>query len=106
MSAIAVLALLPILALISVLLVFCLPIWASVSIAFALAVLSAIGGGALLAKGLIVAAVLAVGVWLALRHIRRRRDERATSAMNWVAIPEAKSKVPTAEKRDTERRAA
>jgi hypothetical protein len=75
MSAIAVLALLPVLAPISVLLVFCLPIWASVSIALALAVLSAIGGGALLAKAFIVG-VLVAGAWLALRHRGHHREAR------------------------------
>jgi hypothetical protein len=91
---------------ISLVLTFLVPIWASISLALATAVLVAIGGGALLAKALLVV-VLVAGVWLALRHRWRRRNGRIASSMNHrVAIPEAKSKAPTAEKRITDRRAA
>jgi hypothetical protein len=72
-SEIALLALLPVVGAISVILVCCLPIWASVSIVLAAVVIVGIGGGELLAKALIIGVVLAVGVWLALRHTRRER---------------------------------
>jgi hypothetical protein len=84
-SEIALLAVLPVVVAISVILVCGVPLWASVSIALAAAVIVGIGGGELLAKALIIGAVLAVGVWLALRHIRRRHIERSTSGTNRVA---------------------
>jgi hypothetical protein len=107
MSATALLVLIPAVLAISAILAFCVPVWASLSITLAVVVIVAIGGGELLAKSLIAGAVLAVGVWFTFRHIRRRRMERSTAGMNWVAIPEAKREAPPrAEQRQTERRAA
>lgn len=85
-------------------LAFCLPAWASLSIALTAVVVFAIGGGALLAKALIAGAVLAVGVWLSLRHLRQRRIKRITRDMNWVAMANAKARDPRAEQRKTQQR--
>jgi hypothetical protein len=80
---------------ISLVLTFCVPIWASISIALAAVVLVAMGGGVLLAKGFITAAAVAVVIWL-LRDLRRKRLER-TANVKWMAIPELKHRAEVKE---------
>jgi hypothetical protein len=80
---------------ISLVLTFCVPIWASISIALAAVVLVAMGGGVLLAKGFITAAAVAVVIWL-LRDLRRKRLER-TANVKWMAIPELKDRAEVKE---------
>jgi len=53
---------------VSAFLVLCLPTWASLAIVFALVAILTIGGETLLAKTLIVCALVALGVWLWRRY--------------------------------------
>lgn len=90
---------------ISALLAFCLPAWASVSIVLTAVVVVAIGGGALLAKALIIGAVLAVGVWLSLWSLRQLRIRRITRNMTWVPTFNARVRlVSRAGQRKTQQR--
>ena len=90
---------------VSVLLVYCLPVWASLSITFAAVAIVAIGGGALLAKASVAGAVGVTVVWL-WRHLRRRAMKQAPADMKVFAIPGARTKAPQADRRRTERQAA
>ena len=91
---------------VSVLLVYCLPVWASLSITFAAVAIVAIGGGALLAKASVAGAVGVTVVWLWRRHLRRRAMKQAPADMKVFAIPGARTKAPQADRRRTERQAA
>jgi hypothetical protein len=91
---------------ISVVLVFCLPTWASVCITFAAVLSAAIGGEALLAKASIAGGVVALVVWLGRRHLRRRASERMPAEAELLAMPELKTKDPQVSQSRTEREAA
>jgi membrane protein implicated in regulation of membrane protease activity len=91
---------------IATVLAFCLPVWASLSIALAAVLTVSIGGGALLAKAFVAASIVAVVVWLWRRHQRRQLLEQTDANVRLLAIPEAKTKGPQAGQRRTERQAA
>jgi hypothetical protein len=90
---------------ISVVLAFCLPTWASACIMFAAVLAVAIGGGALLAKAAMAGAVVVLVAWLWKRHLRRQAIQRMRD-FKLVAIPEVRTKDPQASQRRTQRQAA
>jgi tRNA A37 N6-isopentenylltransferase MiaA len=92
---------------ISALLAFCLPVWASASIVLAAVILVAIGGAALLLKALIAGLPVAGVAWLVRQHLHRRRIKRMQTDSKLLAIPEAGANNPRqASQRRTERLAA
>jgi membrane protein implicated in regulation of membrane protease activity len=88
---------------ISLVLTYGLPTWASITVALAAVLVVSIGGGALLAKVVAVCALVVVGIWLVRRHKRRqplRRDKQ------WPTVTAAKTKAPEAEAHRPARRVA
>src|SRR5688500_11104120 len=91
---------------ISLVLTYGLPTWASITVALAGVVIVSIGGGALLAKVVGFCAVVVLAILLLRRHQRRQPLRHEPADEQWPTVTEARMKAPEAQQHRTERRAA